>query len=93
MDASGEDFAGTLHLQSDDMVQDSEVVYVDGTAYGRTPGGAWTVIPDYRTTQPINPFTKLEQGDWTYIGSEEGPTGMLHTLRTTDWIGDDVSTT
>ena len=84
-DVVGENFDGQVQVRGE---APTEVMFVDGTAYGRQAGGEWISIPDYVQTQPLNPFSLLDESDLEYVGPDEIDGQMLHQLRTEKWIGD-----
>ncbi len=90
MDTSGDDYEGTVHADVAGEVTDAEVVSVDGVAYRRTDSTGWEVVPAIRQTQPINPFCRLDATQIAYIGPVERSARILHQLRTTTWIGEDI---
>ena len=52
MDASGEDYQGTVHAEVGDEISDVEVVFLDGIAYGRSSTGDWESSPTSARRSP-----------------------------------------
>ncbi len=91
VDAVGSDAAGTVTVPVQGQMTTVEMVLFKGNAYGRVPGGKWGRL-EVQQTQPINPFSRLRQGDdLRYSGMTERSGRQLHRLRTTKWIGEDPS--
>jgi hypothetical protein len=83
-DIAGEDFDGDVDLPGLDT---AHVRFVDGVAYARTDVSIWVSFPDFKQTQPLNPFSQLDAGDVAYVGQTRRDGRDLHQLSTTKWVG------
>lgn len=85
-DIDGENFDGEVILPRERVV----VRFVDGVFYGKQAGGEWMTLPDFKQTQPLNPFSLLEPSDVTYLGPVERDGRALHQLGFSKWVGGEL---
>ena len=85
-DIHGEDFAGEVVLMGDRIL----VRFVDGVAYGKEADNDWVTLPDFKQTQPLNPFSLLEPGDVAYVGLAEREGREMHELGFEKWVGGEL---
>lgn len=91
-DVAGNDIAGTIQITARGAMEIFQVVMKNGRVWARYPSGRWLQNPEFRQTQPVNPFTSLKRRDVAYRGLEFRSGKWLHVLRIERWIGDDPST-
>src|SRR5687768_845097 len=85
-DIDGENFDGEVILMGERVL----VRFVDGVAYGKEADGDWITLPDFKQTQPLNPFGQLEPTEVTYVGPAERDGHSVHELGFDKWIGGEL---
>ena len=91
MDISGEDGVGTAVVDTGPSDVTFEMLLVDDRAYVED-NGAWTEVPDYKPTTPLNPFAGLTGPEQlTYRGHELQDGQRIHHLSVLVWLGGDLS--
>lgn len=91
-EVAGADYRADVHVELAGLpARDSQVVFVDGTAYLR--GGedeAWVAVPGYRSQPPLNPFLLLDPADFSDEGVDPAH-GGLRRLHSSAWVGEDAT--
>lgn len=90
-DISGEDFSGSMTLQSPGVIVEAEMVVLDDVNYVRPARGEWTIDESFEQTQPLNPFTSDISDNVQYQGTVIRNGRTLHDLYIDTWIGGDLN--
>ena len=91
MDISGEDGVGKAVVDTGPSDVTFDMLLVDGLAYV-DDNGTWTVVPDYQSTTPLNPFAGLTgPADLSYRGHDVRDGRRAHHLSIVPWLGGDLS--
>jgi hypothetical protein len=91
-EVAGADYRADVHVELAGLpARDSQVVFVDGTAYLRgAEGEAWVAVPDYRSQPPLNPFLLLDPADFSDEGADPAH-GGLRRLHSSAWVEEDAT--
>jgi len=91
MDISGEDGVGKAVVDTGPSDVTFKMLVVEGHAY-IDDNGAWTEVPDYHPSTPLNPFASLTgPADLNYRGRQMQDGERIHHLSALVWPGGDLS--
>jgi hypothetical protein len=91
MDIRGEDGVGSAVVDTGPANVTFDMLLVGNRAYV-DDDGAWTELPDYKPSTPLNPFAGLTgPGDVTYRGHDVRDGRRVHHLSVLVWLGGDLT--